>query len=173
MSKSLGESKIISIQHKSLIGTGSGDERGVKSGLVGGKFISQMSVSDKKIRTLERNRNISPAPFQVDSTDTDDEVAPGSDKFSFENNVSVQKSQIQKGPIQTGSIQKENQKKLAGLTQIGSNNYSLNSQSASHNLKTSVSDQEPGMVRSVSKEIRSAFSLTTEFKTFTFLNEKC
>ena len=169
MSKSLGESKIISIQHKSLIGTGSGDER-VKGGLVVGTF-SQMNVSDKKIRTLERNRNISPAPFQVDSTDSDDEE-PGSDRFGLRNGK--------------GSIQGENQNKVIELTKIGSKHGSLNSQNSknstplnqgfktiSQHSRTSVNDQEPGMVRSVSKEIRSAFSLTTEFKILTFLNEKC
>jgi len=161
----LGESKIISIQHKSLIGTGSGDER-AKSGLVGENF-SQMSVSDKKIRTLERNRNISPAPFQVDSTDTDDEER-GSDKFGLRCGKS--------------SIQSETQNKVLGSTQIGSKHGSLNSQNSknstplnqgfittSHNSRTSVNDQEAGMpgivqpvkTRSQSKEIRSAFSLTT------------
>lgn len=132
MSKIIPESKIISVQHKSLIGAVSGNENNKSSGVIDkskktGSF-SQMSVSDKKIRTLERNRNISPAPFQIDSTDTEDEleVVVGS--------VQLKKSKIKNktsGPMDSEETAKN------------SNN----------------------MARTVSQEIRSAFSLTTEFKT--------
>ena len=126
MSKIIPESKIISVQHKSLIGAISGNDKSrKKEGAGGTSSFSQMSVSDKKIRTLERNRNISPAPFQIDSTDTEDELEVIS---KLKNNNKNKKS---------GSTEKQEQP-----------------------IKNS-----DNMTRTISQEIRSAFSLTTEFKT--------
>ena len=123
MSKIIPESKIISVQHKSLIGAKSGNDKSRKKEAEGG--FSQMSVSDKKIRTLERNRNISPAPFQIDSTDTEDELEVIS---KLKNNNKSKKS---------GSTEKQEQQTI----------------------------KNSDMARTISQEIRSAFSLTTEFKT--------
>ena len=69
-SNTLKESSIIAVQHKSLISKQhSADVHKIPTS------SHSMGVSDKKIRTLERNRNISPAPFHPDSTDSEDEDA--------------------------------------------------------------------------------------------------
>ena len=132
MSKIIPESKIISVQHKSLIGAISGNDKSRKKEGAGTSTFSQMSVSDKKIRTLERNRNISPAPFQIDSTDTEDEL----ELVVGRHNISKLKSKNNKH----SKIDKEEHQQ-----QPNKNNNA--------------------MARTVSQEIRSAFSLTTEFKT--------
>ena len=132
MSKTIPESKLISVEHKSLIGTKTSGQRVQKSG-------GLESVSDKKIRTLERNRNISPAPFQVDSTDSDEE----DHNHGFHQVISSHKSSSKK---------------------TGSNNLHKNSKNSQKSSLKSEPTVKTDKMRSVSQEIRSAFSLATEFK---------
>ena len=129
MSKIIPESKIISVQHKSLIGAIENSDKSRKGGGGTRASFSQMSVSDKKIRTLERNRNISPAPFQIDSTDTEDELEVNLHNISKLKNKNQIKATDKENPVKNNSSKNDT------------------------------------MARTVSQEIRSAFALTTEFKT--------